>query len=113
MSRCQWNARDSAVRIVASCSGRRFDLKVKFDFLKPEQAWELLRRYCVKLSIPTPQPEQLARLMRMQKLTHGDVAAVICQNRFRPIASSADLVSALEVECALKEGAKSSIGFPQ
>ena len=88
-------------------------MKVKFDFLKPEQAWELLRRYCVKLSIPTPQPEQLAKLMRMQKLTPGDFAAVIRQNRFRPITSSADLVSALEAECALKEGTKSSIGFLQ
>ena len=92
---------------------RRFDLKVKFDFLKHEQACELLRRYCVRLSIPTPQPEQLAKLMRIQKLTPGDFAAVIRQNRFRPITSSADLVSALEAECALKEGTKSSIGFHQ
>lgn len=92
---------------------RRFDLKVKFSFLKPEQAWELLSRYCAKLSIPTPQPEQMARLMRMQRLTPGDFAAVIRQNRFRPITSSGDLVSALEAECSLKEGAKSSIGFIQ
>jgi hypothetical protein len=35
---------------------RRFDLKVKFDFLRPEQAWELLRRQCEKLSFPAPQP---------------------------------------------------------
>ena len=92
---------------------RRFDLKVKFDFLKPEQAWELLRRYCAKLSIPTPQPEQMAKLMHMQNLTPGDFAAVIRQTRFRPITSSAHLVSALEAECSLKEGAKSFIGFLQ
>lgn len=90
---------------------RRFDLKVKFDFLKPEQARELLYRYCVRLSISTPQPEQLTRLMQMQKLTPGDFATVIRQNRFRPMTSSTDIVSALEAECALKEGAKSSMGF--
>ena len=90
---------------------RRFDLKVKFDFLKPEQAWELLRRHCSKLGSPTPQPEQLERLVRMQKLTPGDFAAVVRQNQFRPITSSAELVSALEAECAVKEGAKAAIGF--
>jgi SpoVK/Ycf46/Vps4 family AAA+-type ATPase len=90
---------------------RRFDLKVKFDFLKPEQSWELLRRYCTKLELATPQPEQLARVMRLQKLTPGDFAAVVRQNRFRPITSSAALVAALEAECAVKEGAKASIGF--
>jgi SpoVK/Ycf46/Vps4 family AAA+-type ATPase len=90
---------------------RRFDLKVKFDFLKPEQSWELLRRYCLKLELATPQPEQLAKVMRLQKLTPGDFAAVVRQNRFRPITSSAALVAALEAECAVKEGAKASIGF--
>lgn len=90
---------------------RRFDLKVKFDFLKHEQAWELLRRYCLTLSVPTPQPEQLARLMRLEKLTPGDFAAVMRQNRFRPITSSAEMITALEAECAVKEGTKPSIGF--
>ena len=90
---------------------RRFDLKVKFDFLKPEQAWELLRRHCGKLAITTPQPQQLTRLMRLHNLTPGDFAAVVRQNQFRPITSSADFVSALEAECAIKEGAKAAIGF--
>jgi SpoVK/Ycf46/Vps4 family AAA+-type ATPase len=90
---------------------RRFDLKVKFGFLKPEQAWELLRRYCTKLELPTPQPEQLAKMMRLQKLTPGDFAAVVRQNRFRPITTPAAFVSALEAECEVKEGAKSAIGF--
>lgn len=90
---------------------RRFDLKVKFDFLKPKQALELLRRYCVQLSISAPSPKQRTRLMRMQMLTPGDFAAVIRQSRFRPITSSADLISALEAECLLKEGKQSSIGF--
>lgn len=90
---------------------RRFDLKVKFDFLKPEQASELLRRYCAALSIAPPEPEQLTRLVRIPKLTPGDFAAVMRQHRFRPLASSADWVGALAADCALKENAVSAIGF--
>lgn len=90
---------------------RRFDLKVKFDFLKPEQASELFRRYCIGLSIAAPTPAQLARLMRLQKLTPGDFSAVARQNQFRPITSSTALIAALEAECAVKEDSKGSIGF--
>jgi transitional endoplasmic reticulum ATPase len=92
---------------------RRFDMKVKFDFLKPEQACELMRRYCVKLSIQLPRSADLAKIMHMQKLTPGDFAAIARQNRFHPIASTAELLSALEAECALKEDGKLSIGFNQ
>lgn len=90
---------------------RRFDLKVKFDFLRPEQSWELLRRHCAQLNLPTPQPDLLARVMRLERLTPGDFAAVLRQHRFRPIESSAAMVSALEAECAVKDCGKASIGF--
>lgn len=90
---------------------RRFDLKVKFDFMRAEQAGELVRRYCKQLNLPAPQPDLLTRMMRLQRLTPGDFAAVLRQHRFRPIQSPAMLVSALEAECALKESGKASIGF--
>ncbi len=90
---------------------RRFDLKVKFDFLRTEQALELLRRYCGQLQLSSPQPDLLMRMMRLQRLTPGDFAAVLRQHRFRPIQSPGMLVSALEAECAVKEGGKASIGF--
>jgi len=90
---------------------RRFDLKVKFDFLRPEQVWELLRRHCIALKFTAPQPDLLPRVMRLQQLTPGDFAAVLRQHRFRPIESPAAFVSSLEAECAVKEGGKASIGF--
>lgn len=90
---------------------RRFDLKVKFDFLKPAQACELLRRHCIGLSLGTPLPEHDSRLRDLPKLTPGDFAAVLRQNRFRPITSASAMVTALEAECAVKEGAKAGIGF--
>lgn len=91
---------------------RRFDLKVEFGFLKPEQASELLRRHCLQLSLPTPQAGELTGLWRLRNLTPGDFAAVVRQNRFRRLASSGAFVTALEAECAIKEGAtKRAIGF--
>lgn len=90
---------------------RRFDLKVKFDFLRPEQAWELVRRYCKHLNLPAPHADLQTRTLCLQRLTPGDFAAVLRQHRFRPIQSPAALVSALEDECAVKEGGKASIGF--
>ena len=92
---------------------RRFDLKVKFDFLKPEQSSELLRRHCAQLCISTPLPEQEDKLKHLSKLTPGDFAAVARQNRFRAITTAEALVNALEAECALKEGARAGIGFLQ
>lgn len=90
---------------------RRFDLKVKFGFLRPERACELLRRHCSQLNLPEAQPDEQARIMRLEQLTPGDFAAVLRQHRFRPIESASAMVSALEAECALKEGRKASIGF--
>jgi SpoVK/Ycf46/Vps4 family AAA+-type ATPase len=90
---------------------RRFDLKVKFDFLRPDQVWELVRRYCQQLNLPAPQPDLLSRAMRLNRLTPGDFAAVLRQHRFRPIESPVALVAALEAECAVKEGGKAAIGY--
>ena len=90
---------------------RRFDLKVRFGYLRPEQAAELLRRHCQELGLPTPCPEEIARLRRLANLTPGDFATVMRQHRFRPLENPTGLIGALETECALKEGARPAIGF--
>ncbi len=90
---------------------RRFDLKVKFDFMRPEQAWELLRRHCAELGLQAPQPQLQSTMKGLSQLTPGDFAAVLRQHRFRPIETPDMLVSALEAECDVKEGKKASIGF--
>jgi len=90
---------------------RRFDLKVRFDFLRPEQAMELVDRCCQQLKLSAPPSDMLTRMMRLERLTPGDFAAVMRQHRFRPLESAAALILALEAECAAKEGAKASIGF--
>ena len=92
---------------------RRFDLKVKFDYLLPEQAEKLLRRYCQALELPIPNEAELADFASVSNATPGDFAAVMCQHRFAPIASGKALIDAVIAECALKEGGavKHSVGF--
>ena len=90
---------------------RRFDLKIKLDFLRPEQAWALLQRHCAQLGLPAPGTDEQARLARCRCLTPGDYAAVLRQQRFRPLCGPVALVAALEAECALKQGTQGTIGF--
>lgn len=90
---------------------RRFDLKVKFDFLQRAQACDLFRKHCSRLALPTPTPAQEARLGHLLQLTPGDFAAVARQTRFRPIVDVDTLLAALEAECAVKNGAKAGMGF--
>lgn len=90
---------------------RRFDLKVKFDYLAPQQAVELFRRYCKTLAISPPSASVLSEIMHLPLLTPGDFAAVARRNRFSPLGSDAALARALEEECRIKEGFRSPIGF--
>ncbi len=89
----------------------RFDLKVKFDYLQPEQARQLFCQTCQQLQLPPPDAAQQTRLLHQHQLTPGDFATLLRQHRFRPIRSATLLADALEAECALKEGAGNPTGF--
>ena len=91
---------------------RRFDLKVKFDYLRTGQAWELLERQCAALGLPAPELGLRVQLQKLTMLTPGDFAAVARRHRFAPIGSPAALVAALAAECAVKAGGNQvTIGF--
>ena len=90
---------------------RRFDLKVKFDFLRPDQAGALFDRYCAQLELPAARAEASTRVRRLQNLTPGDFAVVARQHRFRRFGSTRDLLSALEAECTIKSNGRTTIGF--
>jgi len=104
-------ASTNLVRGLDSAALRRFDLKVCFDFLLPDQAALLLVRYLTSLELGSATPIELGRLRSLRSLTPGDFAAVVRQNRFRPITSAAAFVHALAQECALKAPVSSTIGF--
>ena len=91
---------------------RRFDLKVRFDYLKLEQVWQLFLSYCESFRLPLPNNKLEALVSRLTKLTPGDFAAVARQHKFRPILATDEFVEALKRECAVKEnGNRVSIGF--
>lgn len=93
---------------------RRFDEKVKFDFLRGEQAVTLLERHCRALQILAPDASTLAHIAKIRGLTPGDFATVTRQARLRGLVNAGDLVKALEIEVGLKrDGGIRPLGFLQ
>ena len=90
---------------------RRFDLKIKFDYMSAQQAWNLLHQYCVTLNIPEPKIKLKPSVGQLINLTPGDFAAIARRHRFQPIKTAEYLVNALKAECDIKEGTRRKIGF--
>lgn len=85
-----------------TASLRRFDLKLKFGALKPEQAWKLLLNFCASLGIPTPSTQFKSAIANLEGLTPGDFSVLARQHHFRPLDDAHALLAALQEECALK-----------
>lgn len=90
---------------------RRFDLKLKFDYLLPDQSWRLLKSYCEELSLSMPKKETKRALNRLQNITPGDFAAIVRRHKFKPLKTADEMVSVLNDESSLKGGSKPVIGF--
>ncbi|MFZ9839623.1 MAG: AAA family ATPase [Opitutaceae bacterium] len=92
---------------------RRFDLKAKFDHLRPEQAVELLGAHLAAAGLPAAGTELAGGVGRVRAWARGDFAGVARQHRFRPLRSPDDWAAALEAECRHKPGAnpRPTIGF--
>ena len=91
---------------------RRFDLKVRFDYLLPDQACALFVRQAKVLKLRKPTDDLMQRIRRMDQLAPGDFAAVARQHRFRPLRDTLDLAAALEGEVSLRRrGSTRTIGF--
>ena len=104
-------ASTNLLRGLDAASLRRFDLKVQFDYLRPEQSWALLQRQCASLGLPAPHDGLNTRLRLLPCLALGDFALALRRHRFTPFSTAESLVAALEAECALKEVKKAPIGF--
>ena len=104
-------ASTNLLRGLDAASLRRFDLKVQFDYLRPEQGWQLLQRQCAALALPEPHAGLNTRLRLLPNLALGDFALALRRHRFTPFNTAEGLVAALEAECALKEGKKAPMGF--
>lgn len=85
---------------------RRFDLKLRFNYLTTDQAWQLFIRQCLAIGLAFPPLSMQEKLARVRRLTPDDFFAVARQHRFQPITSSQALIDALIAECTLKDDAQ-------
>jgi len=95
---------------------RRFDFKIKLDYLKPGQAWLLFRQALKDMgsSVPRAGSPWQQKLSRLSNLTPGDFALVLRQHRIVADSLTAStLYTALEKESRFKQGdhTKAGIGF--
>ena len=100
--------------ILDSAVFRRFDLKVKFDYLRPRQVLDLFERCLHSRGSSLDEKEAWAkRLARLTRLTPGDFATAQRQLQLsgRPV-SAESLFEALLNECHAKPGhSRHVIGF--
>jgi SpoVK/Ycf46/Vps4 family AAA+-type ATPase len=90
---------------------RRFDLKVKFDFLRPEQAWLMFQDTARHLEIEADTGVKAA-LSNLGFLTPGDFATVLRQARLNRPQNACELMAKLQAECQVKPNYRyKPIGF--
>jgi transitional endoplasmic reticulum ATPase len=100
-----------------AASLRRFDFKVKFDYLSPDQRWALFQQEYQRLGGNLPSnPENLAilkqQVQRLTKLTPGDFAVVSRQVAvLGAIQQPEKMIQVLEQECKAKGETFAQIGF--
>ncbi len=94
-----------------AASLRRFDFKVRFDYLRPEQRLSLL--HASWPALPSPLTDQARRqLAALDQLTPGDFAVVARQWALTGMEpEAAEIIEALAEECRVKGSTSKSIGF--
>jgi SpoVK/Ycf46/Vps4 family AAA+-type ATPase len=91
---------------------RRFDLKLEFNYLKPEQSWNMFKEFAKELKLSKVDTEFKQEIQSLKQLTPGDFAAVVRQNRFRPIKNIEDFILRLKDEIAVKNVSSGNVmGF--
>jgi SpoVK/Ycf46/Vps4 family AAA+-type ATPase len=89
---------------------RRFAVKVRFDYLKPEQSWAVFEALCARIEIPA-DPALRGPLARLRILTPGDFATVHRQLSLgAEPANGPRIVGLLEEECRMKRDGDDATG---
>lgn len=91
---------------------RRFDLKVRLDWLRPDQVSTLLDILLENLSLRA-NPDERERISQLPCLAPGDFANIRRQSLLRSFANVAEIHDALLAESSMKSGRQglSRIGF--
>lgn len=97
--------------MIDSAAMRRFDIKLKFDYMKPAQVKIMFIELAGLFSL-TVDDYLLAKIEKVTHITPGDFVAVKRKSRLIAINSTEDLLKMLQDECAFKPDALNrSIGF--
>jgi SpoVK/Ycf46/Vps4 family AAA+-type ATPase len=90
---------------------RRFDLKIKFDYLRPHQIEDLVKTYLKNFNLDLNEGF-LQKAKTLTKLTPGDFSNIARQSKISRISCVDDFYNRLEKEVLCKrEGTSKPIGF--
>ena len=102
------------IEVLDPAALRRFDLKLKFDYLTLPQRLDFAKQQAEILGLPLLSEEDLVQIESLNLLTPGDFAAVARRHQFSPFQKVQDWLSALQGECEVKpafSAATRRIGF--
>ena len=90
------------IEVLDPAALRRFDLKLKFDYLTLPQRLDFAQQQAEILGLPLLSEEDLSQIESLNLLTPGDFAAVARRHQFSPFQKVQDWLSALQGECEVK-----------
>ena len=90
------------IEVLDPAALRRFDLKLKFDYLTLKQRLGFAKQQAEILGLPLLSEENLNQIESLNLLTPGDFAAVARRHQFSPFQKVQDWLSALQGECEVK-----------
>ena len=90
------------IEVLDPAALRRFDLKLKFDYLTLKQRLDFAKQQAEILGLPLLSKEDLSQIESLNLLTPGDFAAVARRHQFSPFQKVQDWLSALQGECEVK-----------
>ncbi len=90
------------IEVLDPAALRRFDLKLKFDYLTLKQRLDFAKQQAEILGLPLLSEEDLSQIESLNLLTPGDFAAVARRHQFSPFQKVQDWLTALQGECEVK-----------
>ena len=90
------------IEVLDPAALRRFDLKLKFDYLTLPQRLDFAKQQAEILGLPLLSEEDLGQIESLNLLTPGDFAAVARRHQFSLFQKVQDWLCALQGECEVK-----------
>ena len=104
-------ASTNMIDVMDKATARRFDAKIKFDYLTENQVSKFITSFCKAYDIKTKKANINQACKKLNVITPGDFALIARQNRFYPVKSLDNLIKCLEEEQDLKGENKMKMGF--